>query len=123
MISRVLGIPCYQSLTQSEYFINTQRYRMRVPKLYMYVSNRPAQMSGTSSAAFKKMVNEIGEEIYALWRANANLFCIHPTGAPIPSNRRSFKSMFQFEVSNAAAAQSQIDHQVSGVLGVSAAIE
>lgn len=113
VLSLVYGVQRYQGQTQSEYYILTQRYRMTLPQLYMYVGNRLTQMSGSSAAAFKSVVNEIGEEIYAVWRSNANLFCIHPTGAAVPANQRSFKSMFQYEVNDANTAS-----VVSGALGI-----
>lgn len=113
VLSLVFGVQRYQGQTQSEYYLKTDRYRMTLPQLYMYVGNRLTQMSGTSAAAFKSVVNEIGEEIYAVWRTNANLFCIHPNGAPVPSSQRTFKSMFQYEVNDANTAS-----VVSGALGV-----
>lgn len=113
VLSLVFGVQRYPGQTQSEFYDKTVRYRMALPQLYMYVGNRLTQMSGTSAAAFKSVVNEIGDEIYAVWRANANLFCIHPTGAPVPSSQRSFKSMFQYEVNDANTAS-----VVSGALGV-----
>lgn len=113
VLSLVFGVQRYAGQTQSEFFINTTRYRMALPQLYMYVGNRLTQMNSTSAAAFKSVVNEIGDEIYAAWRANANLFCIRPAGAPVPSNQRSFRSMFQFEVNDANTAS-----VVSGALGV-----
>jgi len=113
VLSLVFGVQRYQGQTQSEYYLNTQRYRMALPQLYMYVGNRLTQMNSTSAAAFKSVVNEIGDEIYAVWRSNANLFCIHPTGAPVPSTQRAFKGMFQFEVNDANTAS-----VVSGALGL-----
>ncbi|WP_343735234.1 ParA family protein [Acidovorax sp.] len=113
VLSLVFGVQRYAGQTQSEYFLKTQRYRMALPQLYMYVGNRLTQMSGTSAAAFKSVVNEIGEEIHAVWRTNANLFCIHPNGAPPPGNQRAFKQMFQYEVNDANTAS-----VVSGALGI-----
>lgn len=117
VLSLAFGVQRYPGQVQSEYFLNTQRYRMALPQLYMYVGNRLTQMSGTSAAAFKSVVNEIGDEIYAVWRSNANLFCIHPTGAAVPGNQKSFKSMFQYEVNDANSAS-----VVSGALGIPIAL-
>lgn len=113
VLSLAFGVQRYTGQAQSEYFLNTQRYRMAIPKLYMYIGNRLTQMSGTSATAFKSVVNEIGDEIYAAWRSNTNLFCIHPTGAALPGTQRAFKSMFQYEVNDANTAS-----VVSGALGI-----
>ena len=86
---------------------------MALPELYMYVGNRLTQANQTSAAAFKTVVNEIGDEIYAVWQANPNLFCIHPAGAPIPATKRAFKAMFQYEVNDANTAS-----VISGACGI-----
>jgi len=113
VLSLVFGVARHAGLQQSEYFLNTQRFRMSFPEIYMYVGNRLTQMNQTSATAFKSVVNEIADEIYAVWQANAGLFCIHPNGAPIPSNKRAFKAMFQYEVNDANAAS-----VVSGTCGI-----
>lgn len=98
---------------QSEFFLNSQQYRMILPQIYMYIGNRLTQMNSASASAFRTVVNEIGEEIYEVWRANPNQFCIHPDGSPVPSSKRSFKAMFQYEVNDANTAS-----VVSGALGI-----
>lgn len=113
VLSLVYGVQRYVGQVQSDFYLSSNRYRMSVPQLYMYVGNRLTQMNATSAAAFKTVVNEIGDEIYAVWQANTNLFCIHPNGAPVPSNKRIFKSMFQYEVNDANTAS-----VVSGALGI-----
>lgn len=113
VLSLVYGVQRYAGQAQSEFFLNNQRYRMSVPQLYMYVGNRLTQASGSSAAAFKSVVNEIGDEIYAAWQSNAGLFCIHPNGSPVPSNKRAFKQMFQYEVNDANTAS-----VVSGATGI-----
>lgn len=113
VLSLVYGVQRYSGQAQSEFFLNTQRYRMSVPQLYMYVGNRLTQASGTSAAAFKSVVNEIGDEIYSVWQSNAGLFCIHPNGEPVPAAKRAFKQMFQFEVNDANTAS-----VVSGANGI-----
>lgn len=113
VLSLVYGIVRQQGQQQSEFFINTQRFRMSSPEIYMYVGNRLTQMNQSSATAFKTIVNEIGDEIYDVWLNNAGLFCIHPNGAPIPSNKRLFKRMFQFEVNDANTAS-----VVSGAKGI-----
>jgi cellulose biosynthesis protein BcsQ len=109
-VSRQLGQPAQQ---QSEFFLNAERFRMALPQLYTYVGNRLTQANQTSATAFKTVVNEIGDEIYAVWQANPNLFCIHPNGAPFPATRRAFKKMFQYEVNDANTAS-----VVSGACGI-----
>ena len=86
---------------------------MTLPLLYMYVGNRLTQANKTSAAAFKSVVNEIGEEIYAVWQANPNLFSVHPFGSPVPTTKRAFKTMFQYEVNDANTAS-----VVSGICGI-----
>ncbi|MEO6280475.1 ParA family protein [Roseateles sp.] len=113
VLSLVYGVQRYPGQAQSEFFLNTQRYRMSSPQLYMYVGNRLTQASGSSAAAFKSVVNEIGDEIHAVWQSNAGLFCIHPNGAPVPANKRAFKQMFQYEVNDANTAS-----VVSGASGI-----
>ncbi|MFD0321998.1 hypothetical protein [Lysobacter gummosus] len=93
--------------------MNSERFRMSFPELYMYVGNRLTQANQTSAAAFKTVVNEIADEIYAVWQANAGLFCVHPGGALTPTNKRTFKAMFQYEVNDANTAS-----VVSGTNGV-----
>ncbi|CAB3875443.1 hypothetical protein LMG26684_03300 [Achromobacter mucicolens] len=112
VLSLVYGVVRHAGQQQSEFFINTQRYRMSSPEIYMYVGNRLTQMNQSSATAFKTIVNEIGDEIYAVWQSNPNLFCIHPNGAQIPSNKRLFRQMFQFEVNDANTAS-----VVSGAIG------
>jgi chromosome partitioning protein len=98
---------------QSEFFLNSKHFRMATPSLYMYVRNRLTQSSGASAEAFKAVVNEIGEEIYNVWRKNFNLFCVHPNGAQVPSTKASFKAMFQYEVNDVNTAS-----VVSGACGI-----
>lgn len=113
VLSLVFGVRRQTGQQQSEFFLNSQRFRMSLPKIYMYVGNRLTQANQTSAAAFRSVVNDIGDEIYAVWQANSNLFCIHPSGMQIPSTKRSFKSMFQKEVNDANTAS-----VVSGACGI-----
>jgi len=106
-ISRISGRP------QSEFHLNSQRFRMSTPQIFSYVGNRLTQMNQTSASAFKTVVNEIGEEIWDIWRANPNMFAIHPPGHQIPSSRTEFKKMFQAEINDANTAS-----VVSGGLGI-----
>lgn len=113
VLSLVYGIARQAGQQQSEFYLNTTRYRMSFPDVYMYIGNRLTQMNQSSATAFKTVVNEIGDEIYDVWKANANLFCIHPNGAQIPSTKRLFKAMFQYEVNDANTAS-----VVSGASGI-----
>ena len=112
VLSLVYGIARQPGQQQSEFFLNTGRYRMSFPDIYMYIGNRLTQMNQSSAAAFKTVVNEIGDEIYDVWRANPNLYCIHPNGTAIPNNKKLFKAMFQYEVNDANSAS-----VVSGAIG------
>lgn len=113
VLALVYGVRRQQGDPQSEFFIQLSQYRMRTPQLYMYVGNRLTQMNNSSASAFKTVVDEIGNEIWNVWQSQPSLFCLHPTGTPTPSNRRAFKSMFQYEVSDANTAS-----VVSGALGI-----
>lgn len=106
-ITRIAGAP------QSQFHLESQRFRMSVPKIYSYVGNRLTQMNLGAAGAFKTVVNEIGAEIWNVWRANPNLFAIHPNGAPIPSSQREFRRMFQSEINDANTAS-----VISGALGI-----
>lgn len=113
VLALVYGVRRQQNDPLSEFVINNQQFRMRVPELYMYVGNRLTQMNNSSASAFKTVVDEIGDEIWGVWQTRPNAFCIHPNGAATPSNRRAFKSMFQYEVNDANTAS-----VVSGALGI-----
>lgn len=113
VLSLVHGVTRQPGAQQSEFYTNSQRFRMSIPQIYMYIGNRLTQANQTSATAFKTVVNEIGDEIYAVWQANANLFSIHPNGSPIPATKKAFKAMFQYEVNDANTAS-----VVSGTCGV-----
>lgn len=99
--------------TQSEFYLESNRYNMSLPEIYMYIGNRLTQMNNSSASAFKTVVNEISDEIYSVWQSSNTPFCIHPSGATRPTNKRSFKNMFQAEVNDANTAS-----VVSGALGI-----
>ena len=113
VLSLVYGRTRHTGDLQSEFFINSNRYRMTLPQIYMYIGNRLTQMNNSSASAFRTVVNEIGDEIWDVWQTSSNNFCVHPNGAPVPSSRRAFKSMFQYEVNDANTAS-----VVSGALGI-----
>jgi len=113
VLSLVYGVTRHTGAAQSEFFINSARFRMSVPKVYSYVGNRLTQMNMGSASAFKTVVNEIGTEIWNVWRTNPNMFAIHPTGSGAPGNRSEFRKMFQAEINDANTAS-----VVSGALGI-----
>lgn len=113
VLSLIYGITRHQGQTQSEFFLNSTRYRMALPKIYMYIGNRLTQMNPSSASAFKTVVEEICEEILNVWRAAPQHFYIHPNGAPTPNNKRAFRRMFQYEVNDANTAS-----VVSSTLGI-----
>lgn len=106
-ITRIAGAP------QSQFHLESQRFRMSVPKIYAYVGNRLTQMNLGAAGAFKTVVNEIGTEIFTAWRSNPNLFAIHPNGAAVPVSQRDFRKMFQAEINDANTAS-----VISGALGI-----
>ena len=86
---------------------------MTVPGIYCYVGNRLTQGNRMSAKAFRTVVNEIGDEISAAWKANPGHFVVHPSGTSSPVNRSAFTKMFQYEVRDANTAS-----VVSGTLGI-----
>lgn len=112
VLSLIYGITRYPGSQRSEYFLNSDRFKMQVPKIYCYIGNRLTQYI-RSATAFKTVVSEIGEEIWSVWQSNKNLFYIHPSGTSMPNNRTFFKKMFQFEVVDANTAS-----VVSSALGI-----
>ncbi|MDR3568103.1 MAG: ParA family protein [Syntrophobacteraceae bacterium] len=98
---------------RSEYDRKSERYKLRVPRIYCYVGNRLTQANFGSARAFRTVVTEIGEEIYSTWRVTPGNFHIHPSGSPSPATKKTFREMFQFEVVDANSAS-----VVSGALGI-----
>jgi cellulose biosynthesis protein BcsQ len=113
VLSLVYGRVRHQGDPQSDYYLKSERYKMTLPSIYMYVGNRLTQMNNSSASAFKTVVNEISEEIWSVWQSSPQSFYIHPHGAPTPSSKRTFKAMFQYEVNDANTAS-----VVSGALGI-----
>jgi cellulose biosynthesis protein BcsQ len=113
VLSLLFGVSRVAGAEKSEFYINSQQFRMTVPKIYCYVGNRLTQMNFSAASAFKTVVNEIGREIFDVFRLNPNLFYIHPTSDPVPRNAAEFKKMFQVEINDANSAS-----VVSGGLGI-----
>lgn len=112
VLALLYGMTRVPGAQQSEFFINSQRFRLSTPNIYCYVGNRLTQYV-KSAKAFRTVVDEIGNEIWAVWKGNPNIFHVHPAGAPSPGNRRDFSQMFQVEVVDANSAS-----VVSSSLGI-----
>ncbi|MBF0132884.1 MAG: ParA family protein [Magnetococcales bacterium] len=113
VLTLVYGTQSRQGASQqSDFHIESQRWRMSVPKIYMYIGNRLTQMNNSSVSAFKTIVNSIAQELWDIWQQNASLFCTH-TSSSTPANRKEFQKMFQYQVNDANTAS-----VVSGVLGI-----
>ncbi|MGH7221779.1 MAG: ParA family protein [Gemmataceae bacterium] len=97
---------------RSEFVRYSERFNLRVPKIYCYIGNRLTQYR-TSAAAFRTVVNAIGDEIWSIWQTSPGSFYIHPVGTSAPTTRHAFRQMFQFEVVDANSAS-----VVSSALGV-----
>ncbi len=117
VLSLVYGVRRHDGDPQSDYFLQSTRYRMAFPSIYMYVGNRLTQMNNSSASAFKTVVNEIGDEIWSVWQSSPQVFYVHPNGAPTPNSKGTFKEMFQYEVNDANTAS-----VVSGALGIPIAL-
>ena len=103
VLALIYGITRRPGSGQSAFFINSQAFRMRVPRIYRYVGNRLTQYI-KSAKAFRAVVQEIGNEIWEVWESDPNLFQVHPSGTPAPSRRRAFEMMFQAEIPDANTA-------------------
>lgn len=113
VLSLVYGVKRHVGDVSSYFYTEAQKSKLALPQIYMYVGNRLTINAKASATAFKTVVEEIGNEIYDVWSSNASLFCIHPAGAGTPTNKTSFRKMFQYEVRDANTAS-----VVSGALGI-----
>ena len=103
VLALVYGVTRRPGAQRSEFFLNADRFRMQVPRIYRYVGNRLTQYI-KSAKAFRAVVQEIGNEIWDVWEFDPNLFQIHPSGTPSPNRRRAFDAMFQTEIPDANTA-------------------
>lgn len=103
VLALLYGITRVPGAQQSQYFLNSEQFRLSTPRIYCYIGNRLTQYI-RSAKAFRTVVSEIGEEIWSVWRSNPNIFHIHPAGASSPVGRKAFSDMFQFEVVDANTA-------------------
>jgi cellulose biosynthesis protein BcsQ len=113
VLSLLYGVTRIKGTEQSEFFLNSDKFRMSVPSIYAYVGNRLTQMNMSAASAFKTVVNEIGKEIWAVWQSQPNTFAIHPSGTLPPRSAADFRKMFQVEINDANTAS-----VVSGGLGI-----
>jgi chromosome partitioning protein len=112
VLALLYGITRVPGSQQSQFYLNSQQFRLSIPRIYCYIGNRLTQYI-SSAKAFRTVVREIGNEIWSVWQANPNVFYIHPVGAPSPSGRNIFTDMFQFEIVDANTAS-----VVSSSLGI-----
>jgi len=103
VLALLYGVTRTRGSQQSQFYLNSQQFRLRTPKIYCYAGNRLTQYI-SSAKAFRTVVHEIGDEIWSVWQGNPNVFHIHPTGSGSPSNRTAFNRMFQFEIVDANTA-------------------
>ena len=113
VLSLLYGMQRRPGQPQSEFYRNTQQYRMSHPLIYFYVGNRLTQMNNSSASAFKNVVVEIFSEVYAIWKVQSQLFCPHPTGSVAPTSKNGFKKMFEQQINDANTAS-----VVSGAIGI-----
>lgn len=113
VLALVYGVLRRPGQPQSQFFRNTQQYRMALPQIYTYVGNRLTQMNNSSASAFRNVVLEIFAEVYRVYQANPGLFAVHPGGSPAPTSRQTFRAMFEDQINDANTAS-----VVSGALGI-----
>ncbi|MDQ0464210.1 cellulose biosynthesis protein BcsQ [Caulobacter ginsengisoli] len=112
LLALIYGVQRNPGAQISQFYLNTQQFRLTTPRIYAYVGNRLTQNLGPASA-FRAVVNEIGDEIFRVWLANPNQFEIHPNGALPPRTRTEFKRMFQYQINDANTSS-----VVSSTLGI-----
>ena len=113
VLSLVYGVVRRPGQVQSQYYRNVQQFRMALPQIYSYVGNRLTQMNSSSATAFRTVVLEIFAEVFRVYQANPGLFAVHPGGSAAPTNRITFRSMFEEQINDANTAS-----VVSGALGI-----
>ncbi len=113
VLALVYGVLRRPGQIQSDFYNNMTRYRMATPQIYSYVGNRLTQMNNSSASAFRTVVLEIFNEVFRVWQSNPAHFAVHPTGSPAPTNRQTFRTMFEAQINDANTAS-----VVSGALGI-----
>lgn len=112
VLALLYGITRVPGSQQSEFYLNSLQFRLSTPRIYCYIGNRLTQYI-RSAKAFRTVVNEIGNEIWSVWKSNPNVFYVHPAGSASPTGRSVFNEMFQFEIVDANTAS-----VVSSSLGI-----
>jgi chromosome partitioning protein len=112
VLALLYGVTRAPGSQQSQFYLNSQTFRLPIPRIYCYAGNRLTQYV-RSAKAFRTVVHEIGDEIWNVWQSNPNIFYIHPTGSKSPAGRNAFNKMFQFEIVDANTAS-----VVSSSLGI-----
>lgn len=112
VLALVYGITRLPGTAQSDFFINSNRFRMSSPLIYSYVGNRLTQYI-SSASAFHAVVGEITDEIWRVWQTSPHLFQVHPPSAATPRRRSEFQQMFCAEIADANTAS-----VVSQALGI-----
>lgn len=112
VLALLYGVTRTPGSQQSQFYLNSQTFRLPIPRIYCYAGNRLTQYV-SSAKAFRTVVHEIGDEIWNVWQTNPNIFYIHPTGSKSPTRRSAFNKMFQFEIVDANTAS-----VVSSSLGI-----
>ncbi len=111
VLSLVYGVSRNLGDQQSDFYLRSEQFNMRIPGIYCYVGNRLTQGNYKSASAFQSVVETIGEEIRNVWASHPNYFCIH--GGASPTTPAEFMKMFQCEVKDANTAS-----VVSSSLGI-----
>ena len=67
VLALIYGVTLIPGAQQSEFHINSGRFRLTIPRIYCYVGNRLTQIYSSSAKAFRTVVNSIGDEIWSVW--------------------------------------------------------
>lgn len=113
VLSLIYGVQRRPGQARSKFYIQSDSYRMALPKIYSYVGNRLTQMNSSSATAFKTVVRAIRDEIVGVYNQDPGRFEIHPQGQQAPKTISEFRKMFEAEINDANSAS-----VVSGALGI-----
>ena len=113
VLALVYGVLRRPGQIQSQFYRNTQQFRMALPQIYSYVGNRLTQMNNSSASAFRNVVMDIFSEVHRVYLANPSIFAVHPAGSTAPTSRSAFRLMFEKQINDANTAS-----VVSGAMGI-----
>jgi len=65
VLALLYGVTRVPGAQQSQYFLNSEQFRLSTPRIYRYIGNRLTQHI-RSAKAFRTVVSEIGEEIWSV---------------------------------------------------------